>query len=338
MNDQLNTYTPQGVNTPAAETATTALATQAKAMVESRYIMAMRNPRDMDVVRERMVRECKRPGFAASAIYHKPIGQGVEGPSIRFAEAAIRCMTNILPETSTIYDDAEKRIMRVSVTDLEANVTYTKDVTVTKTVERRSLKKGETPLKTRVNSRGEQIFILEATDDDILNKENALVSKALRTLGLRILPGDILDECMAICKQVRRNEDAKDPAAAKRALFDAFAGLGVSADQLKDFLGHKADVLQPKELEELRGLFAALRDGETSWREIIDARKPAEQDEAPAATTKPTTSRKGAAGLKAAATAPAEPAAPSPAPSPDPGALERPADGATDPGEDDLPL
>ena len=291
--NELQTYTPQTPATQgAAETISTALAAQAKAAVESRYIMAMRQPRDMDVVRERLLRECKRPGFAAAAIYHKPVGNGVEGPSIRFAEAALRCLGNVMPETPTIYDDAEKRIVRVSVTDLESNLTYSKDVTITKTVERRSLKRGEVPLKQRVNSKGETIFILEATDDDILNKENALVSKALRTQALRILPGDVLDECMALCRKVRRDEDAKDPNAAKRALFDAFAGLGVSADQLKEYLGHKADVLQPKELEELRGLFSALRDGETTWREIMDARQPDTDEKKP--PQQPTTTKRGA--------------------------------------------
>lgn len=296
--EQLNTYTPAPVAHNSSDTISTALASQAKAAVEARYVMAVRQPRDMDLVREKLLKECRRPGFAQAAIYHKPVGQGVEGPSIRFAEAALRCLTNMLPETSTVYDDAEKRIMRVSVTDLEANLTYTKDVTISKTVERKRLQRGETPLKTRVNSKGEQLFILEATDDDILNKENALVSKALRTLGLRILPGDILDECMAVCKKVRRDEDAKDPSAAKRALFDAFASLGVSADQIKDFLGHKAEVLQPRELEELRGLYSALRDGETSWREIMDAKKPQEPE---TKKEEPQTGKKtGASAVKAA--------------------------------------
>ena len=43
------------------ETASTAIAAQAKAMVESRYIMAMRNPRNMDAVRQELLKECRRP-------------------------------------------------------------------------------------------------------------------------------------------------------------------------------------------------------------------------------------------------------------------------------------
>jgi hypothetical protein len=293
---QMNSLQPAAVR-QGGETASTALAAQAKALIEARYFMAITRPRDLDMVREKLVKECKRPGFAKTAIYFKPVGDGVSGLSIRFVEAALRCMTNVAPEVITAYDDPEKRILRVTVTDMEANLPYSKDVTVMKTVERKFLKKGETCIKTRINSKNQQIFILEATDDDILNKENALVSKCLRALGLRILPGDLQDECMALCRKINAEADAKDPQASKKAIFDSFATLGVSADQIKEFLGHKGDTLQPKELEELRGLYSAMKDGETTWREIIDAKKPPEETEG-REMNKPE-GRKGSGALKA---------------------------------------
>ena len=269
----LETYRPQGVSTPQGETASFAMAAMAKAAIESRYTLAMARPRDWDLVRTKLLKECQRPGFADAAIYHKPIGNGVEGLSIRFVEAAIRCMGNLFPETVAVFDDPEKRIMRVSLTELEANITYCKEVTISKTVERRFLKKGETALKTRINSKGEQIYIMEATDDDILNKANALESKALRGLGLRVIPGDMQDECEQLCYKIRADKAAKDPDAEKKAIYDGFAKLGVTPDMLKEYLGGIAGNLQPKDLVELRGLYSALRDGETTIREILDARK-----------------------------------------------------------------
>lgn len=262
------------------DTAATAVAAQAKALVEARYIMALRRPRDMDVVREKMLKECMRPSFAAVARYVKPIGRDKTkwptGPSIRFAEAAVRNMTNITIETMTVYDDREKRIVRVSVTDLEANVPYSQDVTIAKTIERRQKKDGDTVLSTRSNSYGDTVYILEATDDDIVNKQQALISKAVRTLGLRLIPGDIVDECMDQVLVTQKNADAEDPDAAKRKLFDAFAGLGVRAEQLKEYLGHDAVSLSPKELGDLRALFAAIRDGEATWRDVMETRAAAE--------------------------------------------------------------
>jgi hypothetical protein len=259
-----------------ADTASTAVAAQAKALVEARYIMAIRRPRDMDVVRERMLKECCRPSFAAVARYVKPVGQDrakwPSGPSIRFAEAAVRNMGNVTVETMTVYDDREKRIVRVMVTDLEANVPYSQDITIAKTIERRKKKDGDVVISTRTNSYGDTVYILEATDDDIINKQQALISKAIRTQGLRLIPGDIIDECMDQVLVTQRNTDAEDPDAAKRKLFDAFSTLGVRAEQLKEYLGHDAASLAPKELADLRALYAAIRDGEATWREVMDAK------------------------------------------------------------------
>jgi hypothetical protein len=278
------------------ETAATAVAAQAKALVEARYTVALHRPRDIDTVRERLLKDCKRPSFAAVARYRKPIGAGIEGPSIRFAEAALRAMGNITIETVTVYDDREKRIVRVMVTDLEANVPYSQDVTIEKTVERRKVQAGDEVLRSRLNKQGNTVHIIVATEDDILNKQNALISKAIRTQGLRLVPGDLIDDAMWQVKETQKSSDAQDPDAAKLRLFDGFGEIGIKVSQIKEYLGHAADTLTPKELADLRGLYAAVRDGESSWREIMDAR--GGDPEKPAG--KP---GKGAGGLKAAVTA-----------------------------------
>jgi hypothetical protein len=252
------------------ETASAVLAAQARALVEARYLIALNRPRDLDVVREKLLKECRRPGFAEVAIYKKPIGKGVEGLSIRFAEAAIRYMGNIDISQQTIYDDPEKRIIRVSCTDMETNTPYSSDVTIEKTVERRSVKDGDQVIRKRKNSKGDDLYIILATEDDILNKQNALMSKAIRTNGLRLVPGDIQDECEQLVRETKRKRDVEDPDGAKRRLFDAFGSIGVTVSQIKEYLGHDGDTLQPKELEDLRGIYVALKDGETSWREVMD--------------------------------------------------------------------
>lgn len=257
---------------PTGETAAMVLAAQAKALVSARFEIAIRQPRDIDQVRERLLRECQRPSFAEVAIYRKPIGEGIEGPSIRFAEACIQAMGNLAIETPAIYDDSEKRILRVSVADMETNVVHSKDVTIQKRVERSRLYEGQTAIKTRLNKQGRPVYLVEATDDEILNTENALVSKALRTTGLRLVPGWLIDECMTAVRATREKGTAADPDAAKRKLLDAFRGVGVTAEQVKAWLGHPADTLAPAELEDLRGIFTALKDGDTTWREVMDAK------------------------------------------------------------------
>jgi hypothetical protein len=71
--------------------------------------------------RRRLIfKECQRPGFADVAMYAKPVGkQRIRGLSIRFAEAAIRHFTNVLTQVAVVFDDERRRILHVSVIDLE---------------------------------------------------------------------------------------------------------------------------------------------------------------------------------------------------------------------------
>ena len=267
------------------ETASTAIAAQSKAMVESRYVMAMRNPRNWDAVRQDLIKECRRPSFAnnKSAYYIKPIGQGVEGLGIRFVEVALRCMKNVLVETTMIFEDETKEVHRVSVTDLEANITYPLDVRVSKTVERSKPNSDGSYISVRKNSYNKDVFTVPANDDDLLNKRGALISKAIRTIGLRIIPGDLCDEAEEIIKAIRLDEAAKDPDAERRKIVDAFAGIGVSATDLIGYIGHGLEKCSPAQIVELRGIYGAIKDGEATWKTVIEnkaeQKKPA--DDAP---------------------------------------------------------
>lgn len=256
-----------------AETAAQAVAAQAKAMVEARYIMALRNPRNWDDVRQSVMRECRRPSFAnnQSAYYRKPIGKsGVEGLGIRFVEVALRCMRNVLVETSMMFDDDAKEVHRVCVTDLEANLTYPLDVRVSKTVERSKPLDDGTYISMRLNSYGKPVYTIPANEDDLLNKRAAQISKAIRTLGLRIIPGDMQDEAEEIIKTVRMDSAARDPDAERKKIADAFAQIGVKPSALTEYLGHSLDSCSPAELVDLRGLYGAIRDGEATWKSVMD--------------------------------------------------------------------
>lgn len=297
--DQMDTNgvaTPQAAGTVAreifdgqevavlGETAAAAVAAQAKASVEARYIVAMRRPRDNDDVRVKLLKECKRPSLAKVAIYSKPVGgQRLQGLSIRFVEMALRCMGNIVADTMTVFDGRDRRIVRVTLTDLETNITYPKDITIEKTVERQSLNDGRVPISSRKNSQGRTTYLVPATEDELLNKENALVSKAIRTSGLRLIPGDLQDEALEIIRKTMATRDAEDPDTARREVADAFATLGVMPSALAEYLGHDLGTTAPAELQDLRTVYAAIRDGEATWPELLAAKlgKPEEEKPAP---------------------------------------------------------
>lgn len=264
------------------ETAITAAAAHARAAVEARYVMALHRPRDMDNVRSALLRECRRPRFAAVARYSRPAGREknergqwiektIEGPSVRLAEAAIRCMGNVDQQTHTVYDDADKRVLRVECTDLESNTTYSKEITVSKQVERRSLRKGQKPSGTRTNSYGDTVYIVQASEIELTQKQDAEISKVMRTLALRLVPGDIVDEAQELCIATLAKEDAKDPDAARKSIADAFASLGIMPADLKRHIGVELSACSPTQIQQLRELYRAIRDGFTTWQEVTGA-------------------------------------------------------------------
>lgn len=264
-----------------------ALAAQAEAEVKARWAIAQRNPRQFDSVRVKLLAECQRPGFAELAEYKKPVGdRTVTGPSIRFVEAALRYWGNIYAPATVISEDAAVRRMQVMVTDLETNVSWPKQISFRKTVERSSNKDRQV-LSERMNSYGRKTYEVLATEDELLNKENALVSKAIRTAGLRLLPGDLVEEAMAACKSTRAKTDKADPQAAKKKLIDSFAQVGVAPEMLAEYVGHSLDAMQPAELEDLRGIYAAIRDGESKWADAMELKRTGEQVQAPPKTPPP---------------------------------------------------
>lgn len=280
------------------ESAASAVAAQARAMVEARYVMALQRPRNWDVVRQDLLNECKRPAFAhnKSAWYVKPIGKGVEGLGIRFVEVALRCMRNVSIETFMIAEDEWKEVVRVSVTDLESNLPWSLDVKVSKTVERSKPADDGSYLSVRKNSYNKDVYTIPAGDDDLLNKRAALISKAVRTLGLRVIPGDLQDEAEALIKKIRADKAAADPGAERKAIADAFGELGVPVDELLEYIGHSLDTCSPAELVRLRGLYNAIKDGEATWQGVLDAKSAEGEGAGGKGKTPP--AGKGVSGLK----------------------------------------
>lgn len=252
------------------ETASSAVAAQARAMIEARYVMAMQRPRDLDMARVKLLAACSRSRFAQVARYIKPIGEGIEGPSIRLAEEAARCLTNIAMDVVTIYDDPQRRIIRATATDLESNIPWSKDVTIEKTVERSYVKDGQTMVAQRINSKGKPVYTVLASDDEILNKENALASKAMRGNLLRLVPGDLLEEAMDTVYRTLNADAEKDPSAERKRVIDAFASLNIMPTHLKEYLGHDLDVTTPAELIAMRSIYTAMKDGEATWADVME--------------------------------------------------------------------
>ena len=246
-----------------------AAAESVKARIQSAYVMAMQRPRNEMQSRSRILEACKRPEFAGRVEYAKPVGgKKMVGPSIRFAELAVREWGNVITETQLVYEDERVRRIKVTVIDLETNATFGKEVQINKTIERKD-GKGREIVGERKNTFGEAVFIVLATEDEMHNKEAALISKVIRNEGLRLIPSDIVDEAIEVARATIHNRDAKDPKAATKKLVDAFGNIGIAPKHLEKYLSHSLDIVSPSELQDLRGIYQAISSGESSWADYV---------------------------------------------------------------------
>jgi hypothetical protein len=263
-----------------------AVGAQTKAEIAARTLQAMQNPRSFDEARFDILRDCQRPGFAKAAVYSLPPrgdGKRIEGLSIRFAEAAIAHWGNTAVSSHLIFEDSEKRVVRITVSDLQKNVVFERDITIAKIVERKQLRRGQEPLGQRTNSQGEIVFTVRATEEEVQFAEGRERSRVVRNEGLRLIPADLKEEAIALCRATARNADAKDPDAERKKLADAFGELGVRPPDIAAYIGCDIGQAVPAQLQDLRDVYISIRDGEATWQEFVSARTddlaPAEERE-----------------------------------------------------------
>ena len=289
----------QGFGTQAVaargEMAASAMGAREQMMVQARFISAMRNPRNVDQFRAFLVQECKRPSFAEKAMYARPVGRQLnrstneweevyaEGPSIRLVEAALAHYGNVEVVSQEVFDDPFSRIVQVRVLDLQTNVSCSAEISVPKTTEKKGKKdkrsgewlppEGRNVISERLNSYGDPTYLCVATDDEVTMKQSALVSKAIRTLGLRLLPPDVIADCVAqVRATVEAGDKAVDPGEAKKKILDAFASISILPVDIEKYLGHTLDRLAPAELKKLRVIYQTIFNGDATWEDYaIDA-------------------------------------------------------------------
>ena len=270
------------------ELATASQAALAKATIEAKFVMAATRPRNQMQARSDILEMCKRPGFAEGAKWEKPVGRDtISGFSIRFAEAALTAWGNVDINSTIIYDDEQSRSVRITVTELQSNISYSDDVLLSKTVERKQVKPGQEVLGQRVNTYGDTVYIVPATDDEMQVKLGSAKSKAIRNSGLRIIPQDILAEAEDAITATMAGGGSENPKDKIKKLCDAFAGVGVGPNEITAWLGHSMETISPKEIATLRGMYAAIKDGEASWQDYMDRKVDKSAPEVVPTTDKP---------------------------------------------------
>lgn len=249
-----------------------AVASKERALIEGAYIMAKKFPRNEDEARAKILHTCSNYTFAEKAKYAKPIGNTkIIGPSIRLAEEMFRQWGHLRVEGTILYDDPRRRLVQVSALDLQTGANGIMQFPIEKTVERKNAA-GREILAERTNSTGEKINIVVATEDEVMVKQNAILSKYRRNLILQIIPNDILVDALTRVDETIKKGVAANPDREKKVVMDNFSKIGVMPTELEKYLGHPIAQIVPEEIVELKEVYATIAEGEDTWKNILAAK------------------------------------------------------------------
>ena len=256
-----------------------AAAETSKQRIQAAYIMAFQKRRDIEEVRANALKLCAIPKFAEQFVTYKPMGKGkVAVDSIRAMEGLASVYGNIQSDFQVTIDNEIEYRAKIYVTDLETNITYSDEINLKKTVERKSSFDRQV-VGERVNSKGEVVYIVVATEDEMIVKINSAKSKALRNCLHRMIQPWLIEECREKAMETIRRGIKENPDAEKRKILDAFTNIGVTPTDLAKYLGHPVSSLTEAELINLRETYSSVRSGETSFWEFLKAKEEAEAEE-----------------------------------------------------------
>lgn len=278
---QVNTGLQQYTNPSAI-----AAAEQVKAEIQMGYWMAFQFPRDEETARLKILHECERPSFADKVEYEIKYGnEYVHGPTIRLAEVIFKYWKNLRENSKITFEDDKIRRVSVSVIDLETNGSYNDEVEVSKFIEKKYNRNKEA-ISERKNSNGEMVYLVPATQDEFSRETEKAKSKTLRKCILRLVPQDLIDQCLLKARNTLIAADKEDPDGKRREMIAAFAKIGIMPDKLSKLLGHDTSFIKEEELLRMRKIYRALEEG-AKWTDYVP-----EEGEAKPEPVKPATKEK----------------------------------------------
>lgn len=194
---------------------------------------------------------------AASCFYKLPRnGKFIEGPSIRLAEIVASAWKN-LRFGARVVEETDKWIVAQGMAhDLENNVAMTIEV-------RRKI-------TDRYNKR--------YSDDMIVVTSNAACSIALRNAIFKVIPKSFIEMIYEQAKK-KATGSAETLASRRQKAIDHCQKMGLSQDRVLATLGRAGvEEIGLKDLENLRGLITAIKDGESSIDDLFPSTTTAKQN------------------------------------------------------------
>ena len=224
-------------------------AARAAAEVQAAFVVAKRFPRDEMTAYTKIVKACKRPSLAKTALYSYPRGKSdtgqanlVSGPSIRLAETLAQAWGNLRSGIQEIERNEDSSLMKAFCLDLETNTENSVTFTVP---HKRDTKRGSYAL----------------TDArDIYELISNQGSRRLRACILRSIPGDLVEKAIEECRSTIARGEGEPIGDRVRKMVVAFGEVGVPQEAIEKRLGHPVGQTVAAELPDLQAIYQAIRD------------------------------------------------------------------------------
>jgi hypothetical protein len=265
MNIMAKTTTDGAQRAPASNALAHTDQQRAIAEVQAAMMIARANPRNQIDAMDRIINACQRPTLANAAVYtYARGGQDISGPSIRLAEAMAQAWGNVQFGIRELEQRAGESTVQAYAWDVETNTRREMTFQVPHIRHTRSgSKRLEDP---------RDIYEMVANQG----------ARRLRACILGVIPGDVVEAAVQQCEStMHANADTSPEAMAK--LLEAFAGYGVTKEQIEKRIQRRIDSIQPAQVVALRKVYASLRDGMSSPSEWFEVDVPA--DAKPAAAS-----------------------------------------------------
>lgn len=261
MNDIVESFKPQG---DASTSGALAVQSREVAETQTRYLMAQRFPRDERKAMDGILNAFSRQGLAERAAYeYSKGGSAINGPSIHAAQAIAQQWGNM--EFGFREVSRGVGIDGVPFSEIESFAVDLQSRTrrpITFIVRHwRDTKQGGYRLK---------------DERDIYELTANMAQRRTRACILSVLPQDVIDAAMEQADTTLKTKADTSPEAMTK-LVDAFAGYGVTKDQIEKRIQRRLDAITPAQVVTLRRIYTSLRDEMSTaaeWFELPDAPAP----------------------------------------------------------------
>lgn len=263
---------PQKNNAPAPtdQTASSLMAdvevARAVQEVQAKMLVAKNFPRNEEVCRSRVLRECQRQRLAEQAMYSYPRGgQQVTGPSIRLAEVLMRYYGNMDAGFESRQVSKMETEVRCFARDYESNTEFRRTFIVR---HERYTRKGTTKL----------------TDPrDIYEMVANMAQRRVRAVILEIIPGYIVDEAVEACEKTLAGGAGRPIEDLRTSMLAKFADIAVTKEMIEARVGHNFEAINQQELVALGKIYTSLRDGYTKREDYFELPKTEDKSKSGAA-------------------------------------------------------